>query len=44
MLVGADGLKSKVREQRLATASLRYAGYAAWRGVARFDTPTTPPA
>ncbi len=43
VLVGADGLKSKVREQLLGDGKPRYAGYAAWRGVARFEHPDYPP-
>ncbi len=43
VLVGADGLRSKVREQLLGDAKPRYAGYAAWRGIARFEHPDYPP-
>lgn len=33
ILVGADGIKSLVRNQLLGPEPLRYAGYTAWRGV-----------
>jgi 2-polyprenyl-6-methoxyphenol hydroxylase-like FAD-dependent oxidoreductase len=33
LLVGADGLRSTVREQLLGDGSPRYAGYTAWRAV-----------
>jgi 2-polyprenyl-6-methoxyphenol hydroxylase-like FAD-dependent oxidoreductase len=38
VLVGADGLKSVVREQIHGPAELRYAGYCARRGVLETDT------
>jgi 2-polyprenyl-6-methoxyphenol hydroxylase-like FAD-dependent oxidoreductase len=38
VLVGADGLRSVVRERLGIPGALKYAGYTAWRGVARFDT------
>lgn len=34
MLLGADGIRSKVRQQMWPEARPRYAGYVAWRGVA----------
>jgi 2-polyprenyl-6-methoxyphenol hydroxylase-like FAD-dependent oxidoreductase len=34
VLIGADGLKSTVRQQFLPTVSPLYAGYVAWRGLA----------
>ncbi len=34
-LVGADGLRSRVRAGLLGDEPLRYAGYTTWRGVAR---------
>ena len=34
LLVGADGIHSSVRAQRLPEAQPRYAGYVAWRGIA----------
>ncbi len=33
-LIGADGMRSTVRERVMAPAAVRYAGYAAWRGLA----------
>jgi 2-polyprenyl-6-methoxyphenol hydroxylase-like FAD-dependent oxidoreductase len=36
VLVGADGIRSSIRAQMLGKTKLRYAGYAVWRGVARF--------
>jgi 2-polyprenyl-6-methoxyphenol hydroxylase-like FAD-dependent oxidoreductase len=33
LLVGADGLRSAVRDQHLPEARPRYAGYVAWRGM-----------
>lgn len=35
LLVGADGIRSTIRAQLWGQAPLRYAGYTAWRGVAR---------
>ena len=35
VLVGADGAQSRVRELALGPPPLRYAGFTAWRGVAR---------
>ncbi len=42
ILVGADGIKSLVRNQLLGPEPLRYAGYTAWRGVAQIDRPEVP--
>lgn len=33
LLIGADGIYSAVRRQAFPSVQLRYAGYAAWRGV-----------
>ena len=38
ILIGADGLKSKVREEIHGPTELRYAGYAARRGVLETDS------
>lgn len=38
VLVGADGLRSVVRERLGIPGALRYAGYTAWRGITAFDT------
>src|ERR1017187_147521 len=37
ILVGADGLHSVVRAHLHGVSNLRYAGYACWRGFARFE-------
>jgi len=42
ILVGADGIKSLVRQQMLGPEPLRYAGYTAWRGVGLIDQPEVP--
>lgn len=38
VLVGADGLRSVVRDRLGVPGALRYSGYTAWRGIAPFDT------
>jgi 2-polyprenyl-6-methoxyphenol hydroxylase-like FAD-dependent oxidoreductase len=38
LLVGADGLRSVVRERLQVPGALRYAGCTAWRGIAPFET------
>lgn len=43
LLVGADGLHSVVRAQLHRPAPPRYAGYVAYRGLARFEHPEVPP-
>ena len=35
LLVGADGLHSRIREKLFGPGELRYAGYTAWRAVAK---------
>jgi len=42
VLVGADGIRSVVRERLNGAAPPRYAGYYAFRGVARFDPSDMP--
>jgi len=42
LLIGADGIHSVVRDQLFGPEKLRYAGYTAWRGVARIDRPEVP--
>lgn len=37
LLIGADGIRSTVREAVLGDGEPRYAGYVAWRGVAYFE-------
>lgn len=41
-LVGADGIRSVVRDQLLGKSPPRYAGYTAWRGIAHFRNPDLP--
>jgi 2-polyprenyl-6-methoxyphenol hydroxylase-like FAD-dependent oxidoreductase len=38
VLIGADGVRSVVRERLGVSGSLRYSGYTAWRGIASFQT------
>ena len=42
VLIGADGLRSVVRAELFGSRKPRYAGYTAWRGVARFDAGADP--
>lgn len=42
ILIGADGLRSTVRTELFGSQRPRYAGYTAWRGVARIDSATIP--
>jgi 2-polyprenyl-6-methoxyphenol hydroxylase-like FAD-dependent oxidoreductase len=37
VLVGADGLRSRVRTEILGESELRYSGYSSYRGIARGD-------
>lgn len=39
ILFGADGIKSKIRDQILKTGNIRSAGQKCWRGLAEFDLP-----
>ncbi|WP_223607785.1 FAD-dependent monooxygenase [Chryseobacterium sp. OSA05B] len=39
IVFGADGIKSKVRNQILETGNIRNAGQKCWRGLAEFDLP-----
>jgi 2-polyprenyl-6-methoxyphenol hydroxylase-like FAD-dependent oxidoreductase len=43
VLVGADGLHSRVRAQLLGAGEPVYRGYAVWRGVARLEHAALPP-
>jgi 2-polyprenyl-6-methoxyphenol hydroxylase-like FAD-dependent oxidoreductase len=43
LLIGADGLRSAVRQQLLGPAEPRYAGYFAFRGVAEVEHPALLP-
>lgn len=43
VLIGADGLRSKVRRQVLGDGLPRYSGYGGWLGVAEFSHPLLPP-
>jgi 2-polyprenyl-6-methoxyphenol hydroxylase-like FAD-dependent oxidoreductase len=38
VLIGADGVRSVVRERLGVPGALRYSGYTAWRGIAPFPT------
>jgi 2-polyprenyl-6-methoxyphenol hydroxylase-like FAD-dependent oxidoreductase len=38
VLIGADGLRSVVRDRLGVPGALRYSGYTAWRGIAPFET------
>jgi 2-polyprenyl-6-methoxyphenol hydroxylase-like FAD-dependent oxidoreductase len=39
LVLGADGIHSKVREHIFPGSPLRYSGQTCWRGVARFELP-----
>ncbi|HEU0026977.1 MAG TPA: FAD-dependent monooxygenase [Ktedonobacterales bacterium] len=39
LLIGADGLRSTIRAQLFGATPPRYAGYTAWRGIARITPP-----
>jgi 2-polyprenyl-6-methoxyphenol hydroxylase-like FAD-dependent oxidoreductase len=41
-LIGADGIRSVVRDQLLGSSQPRRAGYLAWRGMAAFDDQRLP--
>lgn len=43
VLVGADGLHSRVRAQVLGASEPVYRGYSVWRGVTRLANPLNPP-
>ena len=38
VMVGADGLRSVVRDRLNVPGALKYSGYTAWRGIAAYDT------
>ena len=40
LVVGADGINSRVRAVRADDPGIRYAGYQAWRGLTRVPVPT----
>ncbi len=42
VLIGADGLRSTVRERLWGESSPQYAGYLAWRGVEAFESESLP--
>ncbi len=37
LLIGADGIRSALREQLFGTPKISYTGYASWRGIAAVD-------
>lgn len=39
LVVAADGIRSAIRDQLFPEVRPRYAGYTAWRGIARFAAP-----
>ncbi|NML68516.1 NAD(P)-binding protein [Chryseobacterium sp. RP-3-3] len=39
IVFGADGIKSKIRDQIVGTGNIRSAGQKCWRGLAEFDLP-----
>jgi 2-polyprenyl-6-methoxyphenol hydroxylase-like FAD-dependent oxidoreductase len=39
ILLGADGINSRVRKQMFPDAALRYSGQTSWRGIAKFGLP-----
>lgn len=39
IVFGADGIKSKIRDQILGTGNIRNAGQKCWRGLTEFDLP-----
>jgi 2-polyprenyl-6-methoxyphenol hydroxylase-like FAD-dependent oxidoreductase len=43
LLIGADGIHSRVRSQLLDDASPTYRGYAVWRGIAPISPASIPP-
>jgi len=43
LLIGADGLHSRVRAELLGPSAPRYVGYTCWRGVVEFPSPRIPP-
>jgi 2-polyprenyl-6-methoxyphenol hydroxylase-like FAD-dependent oxidoreductase len=43
LLIGADGIRSVVREAVLGKSEPVYAGYTCWRGMASFHHPAFPP-
>src|SRR5687768_11446699 len=43
VLIGADGLRSKVRQAILGDGPPTYSGYSGWLGLVPFDSPRLPP-
>ncbi|HEX4951380.1 MAG TPA: FAD-dependent monooxygenase [Blastocatellia bacterium] len=43
VLIGADGLKSRVREQIIGDGEPRYSGYPVWRGLVEMQRDIVPP-
>lgn len=43
LLIAADGIRSTIRSNLLGEDDLQYAGYTAWRAVARFQDEVFPP-
>lgn len=41
VLLAADGIHSPVRKQLYPQSTLRYSGQTCWRGIAKFDIPTS---
>jgi 2-polyprenyl-6-methoxyphenol hydroxylase-like FAD-dependent oxidoreductase len=39
VLIGADGIHSAIRKQLFGSEGLRFAGYLAWRGIAKGASP-----
>lgn len=42
LLIGADGIRSVIRQQLFGPPNIRYAGYSSWRGIASIDREMIP--